>query len=95
MVFGLPMISTQDKVCEGCIYGKMHCLMFLKKAWTAKAPLELVHADIFGPTRIALLNINKYFILFVDDYSKMMWLYFFKQKSGGFFKVPALQSFGR
>uniref|UniRef100_A0A803MDK0 Fe2OG dioxygenase domain-containing protein n=1 Tax=Chenopodium quinoa TaxID=63459 RepID=A0A803MDK0_CHEQI len=51
MVVGLPHIDRNIQVCEGCIYGKMHHLPFPKTSWRAKAPLELVHADIFGPTR--------------------------------------------
>uniref|UniRef100_A0A803MEP4 Uncharacterized protein n=1 Tax=Chenopodium quinoa TaxID=63459 RepID=A0A803MEP4_CHEQI len=51
MVVGLPHIDRNIQVCEGCKYGKMHHLPFSKTSWRAKAPLELVHADIFGPTR--------------------------------------------
>ena len=46
--------------------------------------LELVHADICGPTRTPSFNDNRYFLLFVDDYTKMMWAYFLKQKSEAF-----------
>uniref|UniRef100_A0A2N9HWE6 Uncharacterized protein n=1 Tax=Fagus sylvatica TaxID=28930 RepID=A0A2N9HWE6_FAGSY len=46
MVVGLPSIQNNDRICEGCIYGKMHRLPFPKIAWRAHAPLELVHADI-------------------------------------------------
>ena len=47
MVLGLPFISSNLKVCEGCIYGKMHRLPFPKTSWRAKASLQLVHADIY------------------------------------------------
>uniref|UniRef100_A0A2N9EI16 Integrase catalytic domain-containing protein n=1 Tax=Fagus sylvatica TaxID=28930 RepID=A0A2N9EI16_FAGSY len=43
MVVGLPSIQNNDRICEGCIYGKMHRLPFPKTAWRARAPLELVH----------------------------------------------------
>ena len=75
MVKGLPNIDKIDKICEGCIYGKMHRLSFSKFVWRAKTPLELVHSDIFGPTRPLSLGRKKYFLLFVDDYTRMMWLY--------------------
>ena len=84
MVLGLPPIAKLNQVCEGCIYGKMHRLPFPKTAWRAQAPLELVHADICGPTRTPSLNDNRYFLLFVDDYTRMMWVYFLKQKSEAF-----------
>ncbi|KAH9681306.1 hypothetical protein KPL71_026926 [Citrus sinensis] len=84
MVIGLPDIGRYEKVCEGCIYGKMHRLPFPKNSWRAKAPLELVHADICGPTRTFSLNNRRYFILFVDDYTRMMWIYFLNEKSEAF-----------
>ena len=31
MVIGLPNISSLDKVCEGCVYGKMHRLPLLSR----------------------------------------------------------------
>ena len=83
MVIGLPRISKINKVCEGCIYGKMHRLSFQKTAWRARAPLELVHSDICE-SRTPSLNGSKYFLLFVDDYTRMMWVYFLKQKSEAF-----------
>ena len=84
MVVGLPSIDGEGKICEGCIFGKMHRLPFPKTSWRAKAPLELVHADICGPTRTPSLNNKRYFILFVDDYTRMMWLYFLNAKSEAF-----------
>ena len=84
MAVGLPPIAKLNQVCEGCIYGKMHRLPFPKNAWRARPPLELMHADICGPTRTPSLNDNRYFLLFVDDYTRMMWVYFLKQKSKAF-----------
>ncbi|KAH9707133.1 hypothetical protein KPL70_012460 [Citrus sinensis] len=84
MVIGLPDVGRYEKVCEGCIYGKMHRLPFPKNSWRAKAPLELVHADICGPTRTLSLNNRRYFILFVDDYTRMMWIYLLNEKAEAF-----------
>ncbi|CAN0881937.1 Retrovirus-related Pol polyprotein from transposon TNT 1-94 [Linum grandiflorum] len=86
MVVGLPHINKEDKVCEGCIYGKMHRLPFPKTTWRAKAPLELVHSDICGPTRTTSIGGKRYFLLFVDDYTRMMWVFFLEQKSEAFSK---------
>jgi hypothetical protein len=66
------------------VYGKVHHFPFSNTAWRAKAPLELVHADICGPTRTPSLNNKRYFLLFVDDYSKMIWIYFLNNKSDAF-----------
>ena len=44
-------------------------------------PLELVHYDILGPIRTPSLGGKIYFLLFVDDYTRMMWLYILDKKS--------------
>ena len=38
-----------------------------------KKPLEIIHADLCGPTRTLALQGERYFTLFVDDYTRMMW----------------------
>ena len=47
-------------------------------------PLELVHTNLCGPTKTQSINGEKYFMLFVDDYSKMVWVSFLKHKSKAF-----------
>ncbi|KAG6488712.1 hypothetical protein ZIOFF_049961 [Zingiber officinale] len=37
MVVGLPNIQIANNVCEGCVYEKMHKLLFPKLSWRAKA----------------------------------------------------------
>ena len=51
--------------------------------YTSK-PLEIIHADVCGPARNQALQGERYFVLFVDDYTRMMWIYFIKYKSETF-----------
>ena len=79
MVEGLPSIEHEDGACEGCIYGKHQRASFpVGKSWRAKKPLQLIHADICGLMQTPSLNNSKYFLLFIDDYSRMRWVYFLK-----------------
>jgi hypothetical protein len=57
---------------------------FLKTAWRANAPLELVYADICGLTRTPSMSNKRYFLLFDDDYSRMIWIYFLDKKLEAF-----------
>jgi transposase InsO family protein len=43
--------------------------------------LQLVHSDICGPLETPSLSGVVYFITFIDDYSRKMWVYFLKHKS--------------
>jgi hypothetical protein len=50
--------------------------------------LQLVYSDLCGPLETSLGDC-KYFLLFIDDYSRMNWVYFLKSKFETFekFKV--------
>jgi hypothetical protein len=41
----------------------------------------LIWADIFGPMKTSSIYKARYFLVFVDDFSRKMWVYFLKQKS--------------
>nr|KYP71431.1 Retrovirus-related Pol polyprotein from transposon TNT 1-94 [Cajanus cajan] len=82
MMRDLPCLKENTEACEGCLLGKQHRLSFSTgKAWRAKDLLELIHTNICGPMRTSSLHNNRYFILFIDDFSKMTWVYFIKAKS--------------
>lgn len=42
--------------------------------------LKLVHADLCGPISPETKAGNKYFLLLVDDFSRLMWIYIMKNK---------------
>ena len=46
--------------------------------------MELVHTNLFGPINVQSYKCDKYFILFVVDYSKMMTMMFLREKSNDF-----------
>ena len=74
----LPEISVSDDVCGPCQLGKMHRLAFPASAtWRAKEKLELVHTDLCGPMSTESLSQNKYFVLFINDFTRMAWVCFF------------------
>ncbi|RVW89466.1 Retrovirus-related Pol polyprotein from transposon TNT 1-94 [Vitis vinifera] len=46
--------------------------------------LELVHTDLWGPSPVASLGGSRYYITFIDDSSRKVWVYFLKNKSDVF-----------
>nr|GEW03870.1 retrovirus-related Pol polyprotein from transposon TNT 1-94 [Tanacetum cinerariifolium] len=82
MVNDLPDIRSLTHVCEGCALGKQAKSSFsVGKSKRANDVLELIHADLYGPMKSESLAGSKYFLLFIDDHSRMSWVYFLKQKS--------------
>ena len=77
---GLPCIHHPGQLCEACIFGKNHRLPFVKEPWRVKFPLELIQADVSGPMNISSIGGNKYFLTFIDDFSRKTWIYLLKSK---------------
>ena len=85
MVRGSSLINKPERVCEECIFGKQHREMFPDgKSYRARTPLEIVHSDISGPVQTMSIGGCKYFLTFIDDYSRKTWVYFLKHKSNAF-----------
>lgn len=82
MVDGLPEIKEPDNLCEACVKGKQHRQSFpVGKSWRARRPLEIVHTDIAGPFDIPSLGGNRYYLTFIDDFSRKSWVYIIKEKA--------------
>ncbi|KAK4393449.1 Retrovirus-related Pol polyprotein from transposon TNT 1-94 [Sesamum angolense] len=82
MMTDLPQIQAIEGACEACLQGKQHKKPFPSRtSWRAKAVLELIHTDVCGPMRTPSYEQNRYFILFIDAYSRMTWVYFMREKS--------------
>ena len=64
----------------------MHNLPFLKSQFIAFTPFELVHSDLWGPAPMNSINGFKYYILFIDHFTRFTWIYLLKSKSEVFAK---------
>ena len=79
---GLPELEEELSTCAACQYGKQTRLPFPQnKAWRATQKLQLVHTDVGGPQQTPSLNGSKFYIAFIDDHTRMCWIYFMKFKS--------------
>ena len=72
-------------VCEGCQLGKQHRDVLPKdQAQRAGSPLELIHVDLCGLMRNESIARNTYFMLLINDCTRMAWVYFLRNKSEAF-----------
>lgn len=56
----------------------------LKKLFSSSTPFSLVHSDVWGPAPVASLFGFCYFVIFIDDYFRAIWIYLLKLQSGIF-----------
>ena len=82
MLFRSPLIKfDKDITCDACQMGKQTKSSFKpKEDISTKRPLELLHIDLFGPTRTQSLGGKHYGLVIVDDYTRFGWVYFLHTK---------------
>ncbi|KAC9592594.1 hypothetical protein E3N88_45594 [Mikania micrantha] len=66
--------------CDACSLNKSHKLPFGENSFKVSKPLELVYSDVWGPVKISNDG-YQYYVIFVDFFSKYIWLYPIKRKS--------------
>ena len=79
--YGLSFVSDHNNsVCDACQMGKTHQLPFYASNNVGSSPLELIHSDVWGPALVSADG-YKYYVSFIDSYSKFTWVYLLKRKS--------------
>lgn len=87
---GMPILSKKVlhggeatrkiKFCEACVKVKHRKVNFDTGQHTSKEILDFVHSDLWDPTQVKCQGGCSYFVMFIDDYSRKVWLYFLKTK---------------
>jgi hypothetical protein len=92
--YQVPNLRHESSVpCEAFQLNKHHCVPFLSRVvcWVS-SPFELIHSNVWGPINIAS-NKFHYFVTFVDDFSRMIWLFLMKNRSKLFIRLNLLKRF--
>lgn len=79
-------------LCEICVKGKQTRVSFKHTGTRATKLLQIVHSDVCGPMNVKLLSGARYFVIFVDDFSRKVFLYVIKEKSEVFEKFVEFQT---
>lgn len=78
----LPQLDFADlDICVDCIKGKQTKHISKNPATRSSQLLELIHTDICGPFDVPSWGGEKYFILFIDDFSRYCYMYLLHEKS--------------
>jgi hypothetical protein len=74
-------------ICEGCVKSKHQITSFPKDgAMRASQLLDIVHTDVCGPMRITSHGGARYFLIFINDFSRKTHVYLLKAKGEVFEK---------
>ena len=66
--------------CKYCLFGKQCRQKFKTGRHVRKSILDYIHSDVWGPSSIISFGGSPYFVTFIDDYSRKVWIYLPKNK---------------
>ena len=75
---------SKFSLCEHCIYGKHTRLTFGPLDKELGSPLDLIHKDLCGPMTVKSLGGASYFLTFIDNSTRKVWVCLLKNKSDTF-----------
>ncbi|CAN1281820.1 Retrovirus-related Pol polyprotein from transposon TNT 1-94 [Linum perenne] len=85
LVKNLPVVEQADRVCDGCMVGKQKRNSFPSESkFRATSLMQLVHVDLWRPIAPATHGGKEYFLLWVDDMTRYMWVALIKSKDEAF-----------
>ena len=77
----LGSVQFQNFDCTFCHFGKQMKLPFNNSDSFSFAHFDLIHSDIWGPTSVPTEGGSRYFVIFVDDVSRYIWIYLLHHRS--------------
>ena len=65
---------TMNLSCETCVLAKSHKHSYFPSITHSTYPCALIHSDVWGPAPACTPNGFSYFVLFMDDCTRMSWV---------------------
>ena len=72
-------LVIEDFHCEVCELAKR--VSFPISNSRTFVPFTLIHSDIWGPSTVSNISGARWFVTFIDDFTRVTWTYLLKQKS--------------
>jgi hypothetical protein len=70
-----------DLKCETCILANSHRAHYPLSMNKSTVLFALIHSDVWGLSPISTISGFRWFVTFVDDCTRMTWLYLLKHKN--------------
>lgn len=78
--FLFPSMSFEMNICHTCQFYKKVCIPFNNSSSMSFIPFMLIHSNLWGPCCIDSYDGFKYFVLFIDDYSRTTWIFYWSTR---------------
>lgn len=74
-------VDVEKLHCDVCEFAKHRRASFPISNKRVSSPFALIHSDIWGPSTIPNISGARWFVSFIDDCTRVTWIFLLKQKS--------------
>lgn len=67
--------------CEICQLSKHTRNPHPPQPYKPSQPFYVIHSDVWGPSRVRNVTGSRWFVTFIDDHTRITWVYLMKDKS--------------
>lgn len=67
--------------CTFCLSNKCHKLPFGISSVFSKSPLDIIYSDVWGPCPVTSIDGFRYYVIFIDHFTKYIWFFPLRLKS--------------
>ncbi|TYK11079.1 Beta-galactosidase [Cucumis melo var. makuwa] len=79
-------VDVSSLSCDVCIRAKQHRVSFPSQPYKPTQPFNLIHSDVWGPSKVTTSSGKRWFVTFIDDHTRLTWVYLISDKS----EVPSI-----
>ena len=76
----LGSVSIENFDYVSCQLGKQPALPFNSSESISTNIFDLIHSDVWEPSPVSSIGGSRYFVVFVDDYSRCSWIFHMKHR---------------
>ncbi|KAJ9561968.1 hypothetical protein OSB04_007128 [Centaurea solstitialis] len=83
-------VTDSDFKCGTCELAKNQRISYVSSNNKVLVPFMIIHSDVWGPAKIPTLNGSRYFVTFVDECTRMIWVSILKTKGEVYYAFKEL-----
>ncbi|KAL0556956.1 hypothetical protein IC582_005473 [Cucumis melo] len=74
-------LDVSSLSCDVCIRVKQHQVSFSTQLYKPTQSFTLIHSDVWGPSKVTTSSKKRWFVIFIDDHTRLTWVYLVIDKS--------------